>query len=84
MALMNFKRFLSRGSDDQYRYEYYTHVALLVNNCTEYYVDLFLLWLLYRFMKPQNTLQDGRTEASVLLFAQDSGEAQMTLLNWYT
>ena len=25
----------------------------IVLNCVEFYVDLFLLWLLYKFMKPQ-------------------------------
>ena len=47
---------------------------------TDLYVDLFLLWLLYRFMKPQKNLQDGRTEASVLLFAHDGKRAQEILL----
>ena len=50
----------------------------------EIYVDLFLLWLLYRFMKPQNILKDGRTEASALLFAHDGREAQKMLFDWYT
>ena len=50
----------------------------------EFYVDLFLLWLLYRFMKPQANLKDGRTEASVLLFAHDGKRAQVTLLRSYT
>ena len=35
-------------------------------------------------MKPQTNLQDGRTEASVLLFAHDGKEAQVILLRSYT
>ena len=35
-------------------------------------------------MKPQTNLQDGRTEASVLLFAHDGKEAQEILLRSYT
>ena len=55
----------------------------LVKLSTEFYVDLFLLWLLYRFMKPQSSLKDGRTETSVLLFAHDSKRAQEVLLGSY-
>ena len=47
-------------------------------------MDIFLLWLLYRFMKPQNILKDGNTEASALLFAHDGREAQKMLLNFQT
>ena len=45
------------------------------------YVDLFLLWILYKFMKPQRELKDGRTEASVLLFAHDAAAAERSLLD---
>ena len=34
------------------RYQYYETVTALVELNIEFYVDLFLLWLLYRFMKP--------------------------------
>ena len=54
------------------RYAYYDAVDILVQKFIEIYVDLFLLWLLYRFMKPQKMLKDGRTEASALLFAHDA------------
>ena len=40
------------------------------------YVDLFLLWLLYRFMRPQRIDNDGLTEASTLLFAHDVTNAE--------
>ena len=51
---------------------------------SDFFVDLFLLWLLYRFMKPQRVHVDGKTEASALLFAHDGKEAQKLLLNWFT
>ena len=43
-------------------------------------MDLFLLWLLYRFMKPQKKLEDGAIEASVLLLAHNSEVAEKSLL----
>ena len=42
------------------------------------------MWLLYRFTRPQNSLQDGRTEASALLFAHDGKRAQEILVGSYT
>ena len=42
-------------------YDYYT-----------VYVQIFLLWLLYCFMKPQVSLKDGKVEASTLLFSNES------------
>ena len=57
---------------------------MLVKLNLEFYVDLFLLWLLYRFMKPQKNSQDGRTEASVLLFAHDGKRAQEILFGSQT
>ena len=42
----------NEGSQNQNIYTYYNYVSLLVQLNTEFYVDLFLLWLLYRFMKP--------------------------------
>ena len=35
-------------------------------------------------MKPQNILQDGKTEASALLFAHDNKRSQEILLDSYT
>ena len=64
------------GSEDWYEYVYYVNIANVAYLNTEFYVDLFLLWLLYRFMKPQNILKDGRTEASALLFAHDGKRAR--------
>ena len=43
----------------------------LVWELSEVYVDLFLIYLLYKFMNPQRALDDGRNEASVLIFAHD-------------
>ena len=72
------------GGINYYRYWYYNRVATLANLNFEFYVDLFLLWLLYRFMKPEIVLQDGRTEASVLLFAHDGKRATEVLRYTYT
>ena len=70
---------VEEGSVDWIRYEYLATIAMLAQLNIGLYVDLFLLWLLYRFMKPQNILQDGSTEASALLFAHDGLEAQIHL-----
>ena len=43
----------------------------LVWELSEVYVDLFLIYLLYKFMNPQRALDDGRNEASVLIFSHD-------------
>ena len=46
-------------SADYFRYSYYEMIAKLAKLNTDYYVNLFLLWLLYRFMKPEKKLKDG-------------------------
>ena len=54
VAIFNLKQdpnFESEGEDPN-QYHYYWTVAGLVKFNVEFYVDLFLLWLLYRFMKP--------------------------------
>ena len=51
------------------KYDYYSLITSIVSTCVDFYVDLFLLWLLYKFMKPQLILSDGKTEASVLLLS---------------
>ena len=81
-----YKKSNSFQEDDKnyWKYQYIYMVIGLVKLNTEFYVDLFLLWLLYRFMKPQKNLLDGRTEASVLLFAHDGKKAQEILLGQYT
>ena len=76
--------FAEDGSEDWYEYVYYINIANVASLNTGFYVDLFLLWLLYRFMKPQNILEDGRTEASALLFAHDGKRAQEILSRNYT
>ena len=54
----------------------------MISYSTEIYVDLFLLFLLYKFMKPQKILKDGRTEISTLLFVHDSKTTKKMSLNW--
>ena len=44
------------------------------------YVDLFLLYLLYKFTKPLSRLDDGRTTASAVLFAHDHATAGKAIL----
>ena len=41
-------------------------------DCFIMYIDIFLLWLLYRFMQPQISLKDGKAEAPTLLFSDES------------
>ena len=50
-------------------YTYYAALTELASTIIDLYVDLFLLWLLYRFMQPQPILNDGRTQASTLLLS---------------
>ena len=57
-----------QGQDFQ-KFDYYAVFTQLVSVCFDIYVDLFLLWLLYKFMRPQIILSDGKTQASTLLFA---------------
>ena len=47
-------------------------------------MDLFLIWLLYRFMKSKKVISDEKAEVSTLLFAHDSKAAKKLMLNWYT
>ena len=37
---------------DKEKFEYYDDIAEFINDIIGVYVDLFLLWLLYRFMRP--------------------------------
>ena len=43
----------------------------LISSVVAIYVDLFLLYLLYRFMKPQPVLENGATVIQTVLFAHD-------------
>ena len=68
------------GSKQYWTFYYYQMLTELGSEFVDIYVDLFLLWLLYRFMKPQKILEDGRTEANALLFAHDAESAEQSLL----
>ena len=50
-----------------------------MSSCTKMYVDLFLLYLLYKFTKPMEKLADGRTVASAVLFAHDHSKASQAI-----
>ena len=62
---------------------YYYQASRIAQLNVEIYVDLFLLWLLYRFMKPQKIFENGKTEASTLLFAHDGKRATEILRQSY-
>ena len=72
-----------KGTEQRMRFWYYQVLISLVSSFIEIYVDLFLLWLLFKFMKPPKILKDGRTEASALLFAHDAQRAQDNLVEHY-
>ena len=64
-------------------YAYLGAVIFSTREVFNLYVDLFFVWLLYRFMKPQKKVNGHKTEASVLLFAHDAQRAQQTLVEIY-
>ena len=68
-------------SEDFRQYHYYFSLVAIAGSCVEIYVDLFLLWLLYRFMKPHKVLEDETAEVSTLMFAHDASSAQESLLD---
>ena len=45
-----------------------------------YYVDLFLLWLLYRFIRPMESAESGNVKANALIFVHDTETADNGLL----
>ena len=52
----------------------YRDAFQLVSTCVDFYVDLFLLWLLYRFMRPDRgdiRFRKASSFSSALLFAHD-------------
>ena len=64
---------------DRLKFEYYDNLLQLAYDLMDVYVDLFLLWLLYRFMKPQETLRNGNSISSTTLFAHDHEAAGQNL-----
>ena len=75
--------FEKRNTVKAYHYAYISEVIGTILVVFSFYVDLFFIWLLYRFMKPQKTMSGHRTEASVLLFAHDAQRAEQTLVDIY-
>ena len=73
------KRYLMANEDKSQKLVQFEWVSL-VEGLVETYVDLFLIFLLYKFMRPQLKLEDGRTVASAVLFAHDHGSASNVLL----
>ena len=60
-------------------------VIALVYACFDIYVDLFLLWLLYRFIRPQPVLKDSKNEAPTLLISYVHGSKIVgdCSIEWY-
>ena len=68
-------KFVSLNCQDNWEKILDDHSALtsiMLWNYYHIYIDTFLLWLLYRFMKPSISLKDGKKELSALLFASNS------------
>ena len=67
-----------------WKYYFYYAITTIASMTVEFYVDLFLLFLLYRFMRPKKVLKNGMTEACALFFAHDSKRAKQMFLDWNT
>ena len=65
-----------QNSDNNPTLFYYRATLYLVSTIVDWYVDLFLLWLLYRFMRPSKIKRDKNT---ALLFAHDFDQAEKFL-----
>ena len=77
--------FVDTEHNIRFMYDYYTIVVELVHACFDIYVDLFLLWLLYRFIRPQPIVKDDKTGASTLLlsYAHGSKIVDDSSTEWY-
>lgn len=73
----------ANGSHIRFKYAFNRMVCSLISLLIEIQGDIFLLWLLYKFMKPQRIITADKTEASALLFAHDAKSAQESLLDQY-
>ena len=58
--------------EDSLQSTYYMFLSDLGFSIVDIYVDLFLLWLLSKFMKPKKILDDGRSETVAILFVFDA------------
>ena len=73
----------STTEHESWKYAYFYLLSRLISDIVSFYVDLFLLWLLYRFMRPQESSTDGWTAASIVLFVHDAKSADKSLLDSY-
>ena len=75
------KKWMAATSEEE-KSKFYMRYTLikLFSDIVGIYVDFFLLWLLYKFMKPKTILRDGRTSTSAILFAHDSKTGSQILL----
>ena len=88
------EKYTIEDSEDHWKYFYFYYLAKITAYFVGIYMDLFLLWLLYKFMKVQITMRDTEDEAlnhletsttshstRVSLFAHDATSAATSLLN---
>ena len=87
------EKFTIEDSEDHWKYFYFYTLAKITAYFVGIYMDLFLLWLLYKFMKVQITMRDTEEalnpletsttsrSTSVSLFAHDATSAATSLLN---
>ena len=66
---------------DYAKYQFYFYLSVPVSDLIDIYVGLFLLWLLYKFMKPYQSLEGGRSAASAVIFAHDHKTAEDSLID---
>ena len=53
VGVFQYKYYYSSAAiEDKYKFDYIMNLAALISGFIEIYVDIFFLWLLYRFMKP--------------------------------
>ena len=69
-SLFYFKT-LSEASQNYWKFYYYGALTDLAIAFVDIYVDLFLLWLLYKFMNPQKDF-DWQSDTITIRFAHDS------------
>ena len=71
----------TKTEEEEAKYRYYYSLTMPLADIFDIYVNIFLLWLLYKFMKPQEILEGGRTVASTLIFVHDHNKAGDDLLD---
>ena len=60
--------------------DYYWIMTAKSQQQVNYYVDAFLLWLLYRFIRPTESSEQSNGKANALILVHDSERANNSLL----